>query len=191
MEDYSTSIDVPSLYVQDAKFFHTNPDYCLKMLNVVNPQKDTNIQNHWIDRKNKNQTLSKDINEDLSQGLILRLIKTHEKRILILRDILIKKVHFAKIKFSFDGSLLVMYYKDLQQIKVCKIDDIEDLLPQIEQGNYHSEYDGKVEQDISFITYIEIDYNNRFVIGRGDKKAVIFNIETKKTTFYNLDKKLY
>ena len=44
MEDYSTSIDVPSLYVQDAKFFKTDPDYCLKILNVVNPQsKETNI----------------------------------------------------------------------------------------------------------------------------------------------------
>ena len=37
MEDYGTTIDVPSLYVQDAKFFHTNPDYALKILNVVNP----------------------------------------------------------------------------------------------------------------------------------------------------------
>jgi|TARA_B110000285_G_C15129701_1_gene622709 hypothetical protein len=37
MEDYATTIDVPSLYVQDAKFFHTNPDYALKILNVVNP----------------------------------------------------------------------------------------------------------------------------------------------------------
>lgn len=67
MEDYSTSIDVPSLYVQDAKFFHTNPDYVLKILNVVNPMsKDTIIQNHWIDRKNMKHTLSKDINEDLT-----------------------------------------------------------------------------------------------------------------------------
>lgn len=38
---------------------------------------------------------------------------------------------------------------------------------------------------------MEIDYNNRFVIGRGDRKAFIFNIETRETTFYNLDKKLY
>ena len=67
MEDYGMSIDVPSLYVQDAKFFKTNPDYCLKILNVVNPEsKDTIIQNHWIDKKNKNQTLSKEINEDLT-----------------------------------------------------------------------------------------------------------------------------
>ena len=91
MEDYATTIDVPSLYVQDAKFFHTNPDYALKILNVVNPQsKDTIIQNHWINSKNMKQTLSKDINEDLSQGLILRLIKTSGKRILILKDILLK-----------------------------------------------------------------------------------------------------
>mgnify|MGYP006090599265 CR=1 FL=1 len=74
-----------------------------------------------------------------------------------------------------------MFYKDLQQIKVCKIDDIEELLPQIDKGKYHSEYDGLLEQDISFIQNVEIDYKNRFVIGRGERKAFIFNIETRKT----------
>ena len=138
--------------------------------------KDTIIQNHWIDKEQK-QTLSKDINEDLSQGLILRLIKTDEKRIKILKDILIKKVYFALTKFSFDGSFLVMFYKDLQQIKVCKITDIESLLPQIEKGDYYSSYDGTKEKDIGFITNVEIDFKNRYVIGRSDKKVFIFNIE--------------
>ena len=65
------------------------------------------------------------------------------------------------------------------------------MLPQIKDGLYHSEYDGMAEQDISFINHVEIDYNNRYVIGRGDKKAFIFNIETRETQIYNLDKKLY
>lgn len=44
-----------------------------------------------------------------------------------------------------------MFYVCLQQIKVCKIDEIEELLPLIDEGKYYSEYDGLLEQDISFV----------------------------------------
>ena len=58
MDEYGITLDVPSLYAQDAKFFRTDPNYCLKLLNVVNPKgKETIIQNHWIDKEQK-QTLS-------------------------------------------------------------------------------------------------------------------------------------
>ena len=47
------------------------------------------------------------------------------------------------------------------------------------------------EKDISFINHIEIDYKNKFVIGRGEKKIFIYNIEKKTHMFYTLDRHLY
>ena len=114
MENYCIKLEVPSLYVQNAKFFVKDPSYCLKLLNLVHPKGSNHkVIYHRINKKSS-QSISKDINEDLTQGILLRLIRTSGKSIQILKDILIKKVHYCLMTFSFDGNFVVFYYKDLQ-----------------------------------------------------------------------------
>ena len=38
MDSHCITLEVPSLYVQDAKFFVKDPRYCIKILNLVHPK---------------------------------------------------------------------------------------------------------------------------------------------------------
>jgi hypothetical protein len=52
IKKFGITVDLPALYVQDAKFSKSDPSYCLQLVNYVLPQSDVcDIQTHCVNGK--------------------------------------------------------------------------------------------------------------------------------------------
>ena len=74
MENFGVSFELPSIYVQDAKFFPTDPRFNLQLINFAFPESDEfEVAIHNLDGSQDRSTFGK-INSHLSNGLILRML---------------------------------------------------------------------------------------------------------------------
>lgn len=96
------------------------------------------------------------------------------------------------INFSPDGSLFAYFAPNSNQIRVISIlpMGINQLLTQISEDKFYTKFDG-AKVDLSFIKTIEFDQRNKFLVGIGEVKVIVLNLESCKHQVYQIDNKIY
>jgi hypothetical protein len=52
---YGTTVEVAGKVVLDAKFFPKDSDYCLQIVNYIQPNLDYDVKSHFLPRENGNK----------------------------------------------------------------------------------------------------------------------------------------
>ena len=120
---------------------------------------------------------------DFHDQILLRGLKREGCQLQLQMQLVLKGVKEAKISFSYDGNMLALFSKDtlgVQKVRIFRINDkqnIKDLFDLIENDDYACEL---ADQDFSQINKFKFDYNNRFIVGYGSSKVMIYPLNDKK-----------
>ena len=121
MSSFGISVELPSMYVVDAKFYPSNCVYSLQLVRYVFPTcKDQTITTHYLDGK-INRSNFVDIFEGYTNGLILRMLKRDHTSMKKIDEINIKTDN-ALLAFSSSGQMFALFDQDKQTIKICGVE---------------------------------------------------------------------
>lgn len=170
MDNFGVSFQLPSIYIHDALFFPTDPRNNLQLVNFAFPNADGfEVAMHNFDGSYGRSTF-KQINANLSNGLVLRHLVRENSTLNQVDEVSLYQSS-AFMKFSEDGDLFALFYPEIQNIKIFKVESIKGFIQQIKdmesnKGSYLVNYDGS-RQGLRFVEKIELDQNKRFFIGFG------------------------
>jgi hypothetical protein len=150
LSQFGVTCPIPSLYVQQAVWYPTDPSYFVQICNYVVPKDqdyDVNTYHHY-EKKGKEVKKFEELFKDKITGCSIRLIKTHEDLSTITQideyvfkdykvredgqKMPIKRIDKLSLSFSFDGKVFVLFSKENNFIKVFKLSAIEDVMKIIE-----------------------------------------------------------
>jgi hypothetical protein len=94
----------------------------------------------------------------------------------------------ALMEFHHDGEMFAFYFQETQTLKITYIDDIDnfvDMLKSLEDTEHDDQYfvdfnGPKNNLDLSFIEKIKFDTGKKYLIGWGQTKVFIMNMEEIK-----------
>ena len=130
----------------------------------------------------------------MQQGVILRLLKPVDGTLMNCeQEVMLGPSKKAMMAFSEDFGLFAYFLLDpgAMELKIFNIEDNSPFTLMNKIKNNHSIdvlFENRLTQDdLRFIKTIKFDAQNRFLLGFGDVKIFIFNVDTFEHKFYTID----
>lgn len=178
---YGVQIQIPGLYILDAKFYPLKPTLCLQSIALVNSAKsDMSVRTCYLDGKQTVESMEETWRQSNNIHGYIRLTEIKEKRIQIKKTIRVAHSNKNIFQFSPNGQYMALFLKKQRSLRIYTIagddsDSLIGLLNSVEGGESGATAYFKNE-GFAGIKHLKFDGDSSLLACYGNRRVFIFKL---------------